>query len=711
MKKILLIGLLLCLTLSIFANVKQQDNSEPTAVLSNRTGSELSRDMTEPVISWGVTPMTVKSSDYYDYQNGAYNGTALQLQPSGLGLYMSYMFRGVALASGLRTVNFAYIDPNSAQPQYESTITNKTSNEGFVTMALDPVTQNPFFTWHAKYSAEDNGGTADALFNCYLTVDNFNAMSAPGSLFGLIKVIENTSDEFTYEWPVVFVGASPNANMRRVYVFANNGGQKPTTSTPSSNVKLAWADFNNASFEGAELSFTWNYRTFDYLDAIHNTPLSARAFPTFAVKNNYVIIGGNVSADGGISAADDSTNIIYPAHNLFYLVNENYGEGDFTLHTFTSKRAVPNPTDSLGVDDGSGYASFEVQDSYAYHKNMVFDNYNRVHFIGNYATTFLESASASEDQRKYWAWTQTVKDVIFDLNSDTLMVTDLDPKSDNPYDNLLFPGWDLTDDNVPDSYDEEGGWEYAFYNVPMPYYDAADFFYYNYFRETNANSKGWMAALWSNTTNSYRNLTLQDPDFAAWAQTPELVIIFSRDNGRTWSKAKYLNSQNTTQLANMIPSFSYLAPEIEVLNETTGRIHLMLTNDNSYGSAVQNDGSNTGCSIMYAAIDVDFTQFTGNDEPVAVVKPAMLKQNYPNPFNPKTTICFNLSSPEKVNLSVYNVKGQLVKTLVNEYFTAGSHEINWNGVDNNNKSVASGVYFYRLSTPNNKEMKKMLLIK
>ncbi len=86
--------------------------------------------------------------------------------------------------------------------------------------------------------------------------------------------------------------------------------------------------------------------------------------------------------------------------------------------------------------------------------------------------------------------------------------------------------------------------------------------------------------------------------------------------------------------------------------------------------------------------------------------------NYPNPFNPETKICFNIPEESSIELSVYNLKGQKVKTLVNEKLNSGTHEILWSGKDNNNTVVASGVYLYRL-TANGKTIKtnKCLLLK
>ena len=85
--------------------------------------------------------------------------------------------------------------------------------------------------------------------------------------------------------------------------------------------------------------------------------------------------------------------------------------------------------------------------------------------------------------------------------------------------------------------------------------------------------------------------------------------------------------------------------------------------------------------------------------------------NYPNPFNPSTTIAYSIPNDGKVGLKVYNIKGQLVKTLVRGEQQAGSYEAVWNGKDNNKKSVSSGIYFYKLSTKDKTIMKKMLLLK
>jgi len=88
-----------------------------------------------------------------------------------------------------------------------------------------------------------------------------------------------------------------------------------------------------------------------------------------------------------------------------------------------------------------------------------------------------------------------------------------------------------------------------------------------------------------------------------------------------------------------------------------------------------------------------------------------LAGNYPNPFNPETTIKFSLKSEQNVSLKIYNMRGQLVKTLVNKKMEAAYHKLIWDGKDDADKTTASGVYFYRMISDEYKATKKMMLLK
>ncbi len=96
------------------------------------------------------------------------------------------------------------------------------------------------------------------------------------------------------------------------------------------------------------------------------------------------------------------------------------------------------------------------------------------------------------------------------------------------------------------------------------------------------------------------------------------------------------------------------------------------------------------------------------------ISPAInsISQNFPNPFNPVTTINYSVKEESAVNIGIYNVKGQLVKILVNDTKSAGYHNIIWNGKDENSVKSVSGVYFYKVKIGNDfTDNKKMLLLK
>ena len=85
--------------------------------------------------------------------------------------------------------------------------------------------------------------------------------------------------------------------------------------------------------------------------------------------------------------------------------------------------------------------------------------------------------------------------------------------------------------------------------------------------------------------------------------------------------------------------------------------------------------------------------------------------SYPNPFKTQTSIEFFLNSDSKVKLSIYNINGQIITTLINKYLAKGIHKIIWDGKDNSGKNVSEGIYFYKLQSQNFIEANKMILIK
>ena len=86
-------------------------------------------------------------------------------------------------------------------------------------------------------------------------------------------------------------------------------------------------------------------------------------------------------------------------------------------------------------------------------------------------------------------------------------------------------------------------------------------------------------------------------------------------------------------------------------------------------------------------------------------------QNYPNPFNPNTIIKYELPTTNKVELSIYNLLGQKIVTLVAGRQNAGIHQVEWDGRNSIGQNVASGMYIYRLTAMDRQITRKMLLLR
>lgn len=130
---------------------------------------------------------------------------------------------------------------------------------------------------------------------------------------------------------------------------------------------------------------------------------------------------------------------------------------------------------------------------------------------------------------------------------------------------------------------------------------------------------------------------------------------------------------------------------------------------NTFFIDVQHPASGNGApfNVSTTVAITGFPSLTGVNGEVGLTPDKFsLSQNYPNPFNPSTTIKFAVAKDGDVKIKVYDVKGQLVKTLVNQRIIVGNYSVDFDA-----SGLSSGIYFYSLETPDFKETKKMILIK
>lgn len=172
---------------------------------------------------------------------------------------------------------------------------------------------------------------------------------------------------------------------------------------------------------------------------------------------------------------------------------------------------------------------------------------------------------------------------------------------------------------------------------------------------------------------------------------------------------------------------------IEIISEGYILYNSKITKINYYQEIVWSEilpGSSTrGCKtlndgfVCARRIDINWDEYIGlvkTDEEgqYTVINNNLIKlidsniKCYPNPFNPNTTISFNINEPTKVKLNIFNIKGQKIKTLINDFRYIGEHIISWDSTDETNLQVSSGIYFIVLTDENQVICtKKITLIK
>ncbi len=211
--------------------------------------------------------------------------------------------------------------------------------------------------------------------------------------------------------------------------------------------------------------------------------------------------------------------------------------------------------------------------------------------------------------------------------------------------------------------------------------------------------KDWINNTWNNSSRysaTYDGDLLSVEVFQYWGDTDWINQI---KNIYTY------NSSNTISHVNQF--YYYQIPNQWVDNYQT--IYTYDANNNLYDITEQlfeNDTWNNYKNYQYYWVDL-----TSNNDPAISFLTELEITNYPNPFNPTTTISFDLPKAGLVNLDIYNIRGQKVKSLLNEHFTQGNHQVLWNGTDDNGSAVASGVYFARISIEGKATSRKLVLMK
>jgi hypothetical protein len=238
--------------------------------------------------------------------------------------------------------------------------------------------------------------------------------------------------------------------------------------------------------------------------------------------------------------------------------------------------------------------------------------------------------------------------------------------------------------------------------------------------EVNIPHHGAMAVMvpddWSYTSGSYE--TTDDVGSGEMVVDPDGGSIWSTSAGSAVDIDTFFTTPNNMQWVFLLSDTGSLT-EAGVLHEVTLNFGVGSTNGTyPIGYVVT---VNTGDMLDYintddednelVGVDTSFNHMvevvggTANIDENGLPTRYWLSQNYPNPFNPETTIDFQTDADSHVNISVFDINGNLVQELVNEWTESGSHRVKFSG-----HSIPSGIYFYKMTTNGFADIRKMTLI-
>lgn len=211
---------------------------------------------------------------------------------------------------------------------------------------------------------------------------------------------------------------------------------------------------------------------------------------------------------------------------------------------------------------------------------------------------------------------------------------------------------------------------------------------------------------WAGIKESFDLTDAENPQLSFWHKYQLWsgdtgFVEIDTDGGKGWERISvFVDSLNEWTQVNL-PLDSYIG-------HASVRFRFHLTADNT--------GTADGWYID--DLQINFQPTSVEEEPTSVPSAFALYQNYPNPFNPATRIPFTVHSlqfkvhsPIPITLKIYNTIGQKVRTLVDEPMRVGKYELIWDGKNDEGKDVASGIYFYQLTTGDNQITRKMVLLR
>lgn len=432
------------------------------------------------------------------------------------------------------------------------------------------------------------------------------------------------------------------------------------------------------------------------------TSLTDNSYPSIPSWGNYDVSKSltNISKSGGVVSFDFADNSAYiPEVTMTNLMNNRcfmLGE-EINLDLTIESSILDVSMVEIFVNGTTEYV--HVAEPYNYTMEASFEH-----------NSISDNSDPNEVMVRAYSGSN-IYDSYFYFNVITDEQTYLDQFEEYADFSLSFGEWELIDnDNQETKY--------------LPYYDYPNqtspksFMIFNpeettpYIREIEAYSGSKMVASFSNSSDVPNDDWLISPEIS-------LAVVIDEYDWDMLVKLNVLGTSEPGELFNVLYStaetdyeefmaFNDVPIEAE---EDWNNLSFMLPSASIATKIAIQVVSTGGMFVMVDDITASVVLAVSNEENEVITPNLLTASNYPNPFNPETTISFDMPKAGKANISIFNLKGQLVKTILNDEVAIGNHNIVWEGRDSQNRAVASGIYFFRVKTDTQTTQKKMILMK
>ncbi len=382
--------------------------------------------------------------------------------------------------------------------------------------------------------------------------------------------------------------------------------------------------------------------------------------------------------DFGISPVTTNSNGEYSIDGLFefnyYIaVYSPVHAGIFEQYLITSTNNELN-FDLYAMPDGTfENAEFASSWDFSGNNNWVIDDVTV--YSGNHSA---KSGTIYDDQTSSMAVSLFVQD-----DSDISFYQKVSSETD--YDYLRF----YIDNTLKGNWSGNGSWEFETYNVEIGFHT----FKWEYYKDAGVSSFqdcGWIDEITFPSSSVIVTPTLLEFLDESSLDGLEFSIINNTLNDIVINN---IEDEGNSELFWYIDDFNLVFPYTMPAGEQLDFVVMIALPVENGGREIVTDllDIETSAGDYQIEIIFDTNLYSSSDNGILAI--TKFKGNYPNPFNPSTTFSYSLANESNVTLTLFNIKGQKIRTLVSEEQNAGLHQVNWDGTDEQGKKVSTGIYF------------------